>query len=370
MDGMNRVVFAVNNDLSADQRMDRTAAALEGAGIHVHLIGVGRPAAESRPGTRSWVRPCWRKPWNGKLFYLAVNLRLFLRLLRVPADLLVAVDLDTLVAVRMAGWLRGLPTGLDAHEYFPGIAEVVTRPRTRALWRWVQNRFVPGVVVATTVSDGLARLLHQDTGVSFTVVRTMPDAPTRPVPPYEPVRRLVFQGRLNAGRGLEELVDAMEFVDATLTLAGDGDLERALRTRVARSELGEKVRFTGFVPPSDILDVLAGHGLAVNLYTGDALNNRHSLNNKFFLYVQAGLPILNIDYPEYRALAADHPVCHWVDDVSPRALAARIEAVLHDADGLVAMHRAAVRARSVWIWDREADQLVTAYHRVFDQGSA
>ena len=217
MDGMNRVVFAVNNDLSADQRMDRTATALEDAGMDVQLIGVGESGGGLHPGTRSWVRPHWRKAWNGKLFYLAVNLRLFIRLLRVPADLLVAVDLDTLVAVRMAAWLRGLPAGLDAHEYFPGIAEVVDRPRTRALWRWVQSRFVPGVVVATTVSDGLARLLQRDTGVAFTVVRTMPDAPTDPPPPYEPVRRLIFQGRLNAGRGLEELVDAMEFVDATLT---------------------------------------------------------------------------------------------------------------------------------------------------------
>jgi glycosyltransferase involved in cell wall biosynthesis len=71
-------------------------------------------------------------------------------------------------------------------------------------------------------------------------------------PPELPVSSdrptILFVGRLIYYKGIEYLVDAMSDVDATLLIAGDGELREQLQTRAKSRGVADKVHFLGYVP--------------------------------------------------------------------------------------------------------------------------
>ncbi|SIR73342.1 rhamnosyl/mannosyltransferase [Haladaptatus litoreus] len=72
------------------------------------------------------------------------------------------------------------------------------------------------------------------------------EPPELPVDPDRPT--LLFVGRLIYYKGVEYLVDAMTQIDATLLIAGDGELRESLQERAAACGVDNKVHFLGYVP--------------------------------------------------------------------------------------------------------------------------
>ncbi len=86
--------------------------------------------------------------------------------------------------------------------------------------------------------------------------------------PPEEVRRFLFLGRVVAAKGLFELIDAMstlvsEHRDITLTIAGAGPDEQALRHRSSELGLEASVTFVGRVEYDELSDLFAAHDCLV-----------------------------------------------------------------------------------------------------------
>ena len=160
---------------------------------------------------------------------------------------------------------------------------------------------------------------------------------------------LLYQGALNAGRGIETLLEAMQHLDnVQLWLAGEGDLSDALRRQAAALGLENKVRFLGYVKPDDLKTLTAQAWLGLNLLENRGLSYYYSLANKFFDCVQAEVPVLTMNFPEYRALNAEHEVAVLLDD--PAAYQ-RLQANCRVA-------------REVWNWEREQEVLLKVWKGV------
>ncbi len=371
------LILTATTDLTYDQRMQRQCAALAEAGYRVTLVG--REKATSRPLA---VAPyhqhrlrCWFAA--GKFFYLEFNLRLLAWLLRQPAPAAyTAVDLDTALSVWLAARLKRRPWLYDAHELFTEVPEVVARPRIQRLWRWVEAFIVPRATAAYTVGPALAEVFRQRYGRPFGVVRNVPAqgvpsfgfrGPSEAVSPKPETRNpklLLYQGALNVGRGLEELLDALPLVvpGARLVICGEGDLSAALRARVAADPvLAARVEFRGYVVPAELRLLTRQATVGTMLLQNLGLSYYYSLANKFFDYVQAGVPQVCIDFPEYRALNQEHKVAELIPDLAPATLAGALNRLLTDdarRAELAANCRAAAR---VWNWEREAVGLVALY---------
>lgn len=358
-----KIICTVTNDLSYDQRMQRICASLVDAGYEVELVGRERRGSaplREQPFRQTRLRCRWEK---GKLFYLEYNLRLLFYLLFSRFDQLNAVDLDTIVPVWAAGQLKGGRLVFDAHEYFEEVPEVVRRPGIQKIWEGVAQRFIPQMDRCYTVGPALAERFETLYGKSFGVVRNLPNRQegiSRKTVPEKPV--FLYQGALNEGRGLEALIGVMPaFPHAELWLAGEGDLSEALRQMVRNQGLEGQVRFLGYVQPAELPALTRQATIGFNLLENKGLSYYYSLANKAFDYIQAGLPSVQMDFPEYRRLQEEYGVFQLVADLLPETLMPAIRRLLEDKAYYAEMSRRCLGAAAELCWEREEGRVVEVF---------
>jgi glycosyltransferase involved in cell wall biosynthesis len=354
---MARICLTVTNVLNYDQRMQRIASTLQQAGYDVVLIGrnrKGAPPLLDQPFDQVRL-PCRLE--QGPLFYLEYNLRLFFWLIRRPFDAVGLVDADTLLGGGLAAILRRKKRIFDAHEFYTQVPELINRPLVRWLWGVIERVMIPTCHQAYTVGPALAALFSDRFGLPFAVVRNLPLAQAPPEKSNN-ARIILYQGALNADRGLEIMLEALLYLpDYQLWLAGEGDLSSSLRNLTDRYNLGGQVRFLGLVNPASLPEVTRQAWLGINLLHPTGASYYYSLANKFFDYVQAGIPQITMDFPEYRACIQSYPVALLLPELTTNALVEAITRLEKRPGAYQAMESACTAARQVWIWEHEAEHL-------------
>lgn len=345
--------------------MHRICHSLHVAGFDVSLVG--RKKSNSLPlpvrTYRQWrLSILWEK---GKFFYIAYNIQLCWWLLRQKPDIINAVDLDTLLACYIASRWHGVPLYYDAHEYFTETPEVVRRPGVRRTWALLAACLLPRVAKAYTVGPQLAKILSGKYGISFDVVRNLPFRQST----AQPIRQqptgtlpLLYQGMLNEGRGLETAIRAMcDLPTCVLWLVGDGDITKDLQLLAKQLGVEDRVIFWGFVPPVDLPPFCQKAWLGLNLLENTGLSYYYSLANKTFDYLQAGLPAINMNFPEYRQLNHQYQASLLLDELTPHALVKCVQQILDQPEEWQRLHTACLQAASELCWENEQEVLLALF---------
>lgn len=389
-----RLVFTVTNDLSYDQRMQRICGTLSQAGYDVTLVGF------LRPNSRSLVEQPYRQErlnlrfTRGKLFYFEYNWRLYRHLRHLRPDGICSIDLDTLGAGFFAARALRVPLVFDAHEYYSELPEVVSRPWVQRFWRALEGWLCPRVAHNYTVSESVAQALSTRYGQPYAVFPNYPrregsranasasadagvraDRRAKPgsgeggcssgQPPSSGQPFVLYQGALNQGRGLEAAIESFQQLPLPLLVAGEGDLSTELRDRARKQPQPDQTRFLGYVEPAQLRALTAQAWLGLNLLDDQGLSYRYSLSNKFFDYVQACVPQIAMDFPEYRRLNAQHEVAVLLPDARPETVRDAITALLNDPERYERLRSACCQAREVWVWEALEGELLAFYGRVF-----
>jgi glycosyltransferase involved in cell wall biosynthesis len=357
---MKRVYISVINDLVTDQRVHRVVDLLTGQGLKVVCIGRklrGSPQPEGGAFSHRRFRMLFKK---GPLFYACFNIRLFVTLLfvRGPA-LFIANDLDTLPASFMAGRIRKVRLIYDSHELFTQVPELIQRKRVQAVWKWLEYRYVTRLDYAVTVSYSIGEIYRRLYKTRFRVVRNVPvqREPCPDVVLKEELggkKMIIYQGSLNVGRGLELVIDTMQYLDsAVFVIVGTGDIEEELRTRVKRMGLEEKVIFKGRLSPARIIPITCAADLGVSLEEDRGLNYRYALPNKLFDYIQARVPVLCTSLPEMTRIVRTYGVGVATSERDPEKLAGLIRYILEErSQG--AWREALDKAAGELCWEKES----------------
>lgn len=346
--------------------MIRICSALQAAGHDVLLIGREKPHApilQPQPFAQRRLRCFFH---TGKAFYLEYNLRLLVFLLRHRADVINAVDLDTLLPCYCVARWRRIPCVYDAHEYFTEVPELVRRPWVQRVWEALADLLIPTLQYAYTVGPALADVLSRRYGIPFGWVRNVP-LPYPATPRIEHTsdtpKVILYQGMLNEGRGLETAIAAMPHLpDCTLWIAGDGDLVETLRQEAKALDVTDRVRFLGFIPPDQLPDLTRQAWLGLNLLENRGLSYYYSLANKAFDYIQAGVPSVQMNFPEYAALQARYAPFLLLEELTVTALVAAITPLLEQpADYRVLEERCCIAAQDLH-WENEVGRLLAVYN--------
>jgi len=361
---MSTIICTVTNDLSQDQRMIRICSSLQAAGYQVTLVGRQLPHSlplVAQPFQQHRLRCRFHA---GKLFYLEYNLRLLYYLYRQQATIINAVDLDTLLPAYLMSRLRGAVCVYDAHEYFTEVPEVIRRPRVQRLWSALADWIIPSLQHAYTVAPALAELMSERYGTPFAVVRNVPYRQTAPAERIVSPEKIIFyQGVLNEGRGLEAAILAIQQLPPTciLHIAGTGDLETKLHQLVQDHQLQDRVRFLGFVPPAQLPALTEKAWLGLNLLENTGLSYYYSLANKTFDYIQAGVPALHMDFPEYRALHDQYDTFELLADLEVDTIASAIQALINNPDRYLELQQNNLQSAKFLTWEEEEKELLAIY---------
>ena len=341
-------------------------------GFEPTLVGRVLPNSlpmDERPYKTHRMRLIFKK---GFFFYSEFNKRLFFYLLFHKAKLLVSNDLDTLVPNYLIHKIKGVPIVYDSHEYFTEVPELVNRPRTQAVWIWIESWIFPKLKDVFTVNDSIAELFEKDYGLRPRVVRNIPVKKEKVKPATrkelglsEDKKILILQGSgINVQRGSEEMVEAMKYIDnAVLLVVGGGDVVDTLKQMAENSELKGRVVFKPKQPYQKLMQLTTAADLGLTLDKDTNLNYRFSLPNKLFDYIHAGIPVLASPLPEIKKVIEEYDIGDFIPSHKPEEIAQKINQILADQDLLDKWKKNTTFAASNLTWQNEEIELREVYKK-------
>jgi glycosyltransferase involved in cell wall biosynthesis len=270
--------------------------------------------------------------------------------------------------VRLACRWKGKKSVYDAHEYFSEVPELSHRPAIKKIWEWIGRITIPSFDARYTVGEELAKLMGRKYHVHFDIIRNI--APSSHAATLEErnvheQKILLYQGALNVGRGLEACVEAMKHLpDWQFWLAGEGDITDKLKAQANALGLVDRITFLGWVKPDDLPELMQKARLGINLREKGSLNDYYSLPNKFFDAIHAGLPSINMNYPEYVSICSRYPCGLLLDEVDVHKVVNAIRQVDHHPELWTAMSDACKEAAKEYNWQNESKKLVQIYTRL------
>ena len=363
---MKKIFFTVTNDLNYDQRMIRICSSLAKHGFDVTLIGRIKKSSQiivSQPFNQIRLSLFFEK---GFLFYLEYNIRLFFILLK-KADAICSIDLDTLPAGYWAARLSNKKIIFDAHEYYTESPEIVNRPKIQKFWQWIEKSFVHKVDGAYTVCKSLENLFSKKYNIPFQTIRNVPFESKNKthLSKKNEQKILLYQGALNDGRGLKEMIEAMPYLHhCELWLAGEGDLSAFLREQSRKNKVEDRVKFLGMILPKDLPALTSKADIGLNLLENKGLNYYYSLANKTFDYIQAGVPAIHIDFPEYRLINEHFNIGVLVKDLGAESIIEQINSLIQDPDFYDELKRNCHKAAKELTWENEEKKLLDFYKTI------
>ncbi|MDA9783030.1 glycosyltransferase [Vicingaceae bacterium] len=293
-----KIVVSVSSDLSTDQRVQKVCNTLATNNFEVLVLGRKLPQSP-KFGSLNYSYKRFSLWFNkGALFYANLNIRLFFKLLFTKAAVFYANDLDTLPANYLASKIKGVPMIYDSHEYFTEVPELVNRPSVQRIWHRIEGTIVPKLQHCITVTFQISETYKKLYNVDFKVMRNFPIYIGHRIPEKE--NAILYQGALNVGRGLEELIAAMPDVRAELWIAGGGDIEQEIKVLVNDLGLQNKIHFLGRLEPLQLKEYTLRAKIGVSLEHKLGLNYTYALPNKIFDYLHCQTPILYADLVEVK----------------------------------------------------------------------
>ena len=355
-----RITFLVSNDIATDNRVLRIGNTLNKAGYECIITArlfKNSPALKNLPKGIKYQR--FSLLFNkGPLFYLALNFRFFIHLLFNRNDIVCANDTDTLLAASLAVKIKHFKLVFDAHEYFTEVPELINHPKKQALWRKVEGFGIPKAHLCYTVSRTIADRFMMSYGKEFHLIRNI-SAPSSQSQIYSdklPENFIIYQGVLNLGRGIELMIETMDFLPQLhLVICGEGDLSKALREKAKEKE---NIHFLGRIPGKALMSITQKAKLGLSLEENLGFNYAAALPNKIFSYLEAEIPCICSDLPEMSSIVSSHKIGEVLRERNPASLSNLISQIIANREN----YQAALELAKKQInWEQESKKLIELY---------
>ncbi|MFH1454437.1 MAG: glycosyltransferase [Armatimonadota bacterium] len=258
---------------------------------------------------------------NNKIFVMEA--------LKVKPDVVYCNDLDTLISGVELKNKTGCRVIYDAHELF---SEQFTNKSDEWKEYFFELEktligFADGVI---TVNESIGKELVKRYNIKdYTVVANCARYKSINLRPSKKEKTILYHGRFEINRGIEELVEAMRYIEgAKLILRGDGFIKDRLADIIKEHKLDKKVIFKNMLPVDKVIEESAKADIGVIAYVPNCLNNYFCTPNKLFEYIMAGLAVCGSDLPELNNYIIGGGIGEVFDPRKPRSIADSINKIL------------------------------------------
>ncbi|RCW77407.1 glycosyltransferase [Saliterribacillus persicus] len=175
---------------------------------------------------------------------------------------------------------------------------------------------------------------------------------------------LLYQGGVQTGRGLENLVEAFPlFKEGTLVFIGDGKIKDKLVSMVKERNLEEKIKFIPKVPLKELPKYTKNAYLGFQVLNNVCFNHYSASSNKLFEYMMAEVPVVACDFPEIKSVVEENQIGVTIDPHDPKEIAKGVNELLEDPVKRELFSKNCIPARKKYNWEREQDNLLNVYRK-------
>ena len=361
-----KIIFTVTTDPNYDQRMQRICSALANNGYEVELIGRVLPHSVEL-SKQNFKQKRLKLIFNKSFFFYAeYNIRIFFYLLFNSFDILCSIDLDSILPGFIVSKLKGKPFVHDAHELFTEMPELNENIIAKSVWTKIEQVIFPKLRFAMTESEGYQEVYHKNYPTTqFKVIRNVPFYYNTSIKDKSE-NYIFYQGALNVGRGLEQVIQVLPQIDEQYSfwLAGEGDVSQSLRQLVKEMKLEHRVQFLGMVKPKDLKQLTLNATIGLNLLDPENEHYQLSFPNKLFDYIMAELPQISMNFPYYQQIIGDETIGVLIDDWAIETVAGAINELLTNE----ILYNQSVEGCKVLKeqnnWDKEKEKLIDFYNAI------
>jgi len=354
------IILSVTNDLVGDQRVHKVATTL--LNNNFNIILVGRKLKNSAEIKRDYKTVRFNLLFNkGFLFYANYNIRLFLYLLFTKFDIVNSNDLDSLLANYLASKIKGKKIVYDSHEFFTQVPELVNRPKVQNIWLKLEKWILPKLKYTYTVSPSIAEEYKKLYYIDMKLIRNLPFVTKVDSNIQKDEKYIIYQGALNVGRGLENMILAMKFIDAKLMIIGSGDIETELKQLSIKNNLENKIIFKGKLPFNKLSEYTQKATIGISLEEPAGLNYKYALPNKIFDYINAEIPVLISNLPEMAKIVKQYEVGEILTENTPNLISEKINELLNNSELYNRYVANTIKAKHVLCWETQEAELLELY---------
>lgn len=358
-----KILISAFSNLYTDQRIEKVCGTLHENGYSIELIGNNWGGEEpmNRPYPFSRIS---LKSKSLKTAYLEFNWKLY-RILKQKADkdtILLANDLDALLPNYLVSKKLNIPLVFDSHEIFSELPAIQNR-LSQKFWRFLESKLVPKIRYMMTASESYAEWFANHYPVKPVVVQNFPKKIELPFEfPSNHPKIILYQGAINPFRGIDKMIKSMHLIsDAEFHIAGDGPKKKEYEELVLNEKLSSKVKFLGRLHPEQLRNITQKADAGLSIEENGGISYYNSLPNKVSDYIQAGLPVVLINFPEMRKIMERFNVGEIIENHQPETLAKAVETVLKN--GRKFYSEELNRASETLCWEQEEPKLLDLFRK-------
>jgi glycosyltransferase involved in cell wall biosynthesis len=296
-------------------------------------------------------------------------------IVRLKPDCVVAHDLPVLRPVVAAGKVCNARVAYDSHEFYSEQASLSLQDQEYL--RQLETYWLQWVDLVYTVNPLLSDLMSKIYKRPVHCITNAIDPPQslnhqkqhhlhRDLGLSSADKILLYQGGFAARRGLENLIDAMNYVSPPIHLAflGYGDYKVKLEEIVREKGLCGRVHFVNPRTQADLLEWTASADAGIIPYHIVDKNAWCVSPNKMFEYITARLPFLSNELPFVR-MTVDDLQCGMVADLTtPATCGAAINRMFSNPEQLQRMHQNLQDRGAEYSWAKQGVKLLQLYEAI------
>lgn len=174
---------------------------------------------------------------------------------------------------------------------------------------------------------------------------------------------ICYIGGLFPKRGIKELVQALDYCDAILHLAGSFSSKK-FEKEVKSLKGWSKVNFHGYVSKNKIDEILLQSNIGI-VILHPTESYKESLPIKMFEYMSAGLPLIASDFKMWKPFILDNECGLMVNPLNVNEIAKKIDYLLLNKEEAQKMGKAAFQAvHNNYSWSTQEKKLINFYNKI------
>ena len=374
MTSARHVCAIILGDVRYDSRCTKILTSLRDRGFRTSVVtAVDGDTYDSSPGCTQ-IPVMFPRTVSTKRKFASFYRRAFREVLKLHPDAVLAADLYSLPPAWAVSVMLRIPVIYDSRELYRSIAALHKRRLMQAFWSFVERILIRRVTLILTVNESLAgflRSFYPDRNIG--ILRNIPRK--KNVTRTDRIRSLLglpmgkkiilYQGGLQAGRGISLLLSAAEKIDgAEFVFMGNGPLEHVINER-ARSL--PHVHHMNSVRADDILDYTASADIGTVLIENLGTSYYHSLPNKLFEYIHAGIPVIGSDFPEISAIINGYGVGCIANPENTADVVEALKKLISDDTGYRSFRAACIKASVILSWEEEFEKCYPALQPILEK---